>query len=165
MIKQRRAFEEGHKRKFLVILDDTPECDRAVAYAARRAERSGGGLVMLFVIENSDFQQWFGVEKIMRAEAQEKGEAIINQFVDKMRHFAPKLEPEKIMREGNKAEEILKLIEEDEDIAILVLAASTEKEGPGPLVSSIISKDAATFPLPVTIVPGNLSDADVEAIA
>ena len=69
--------------------------------------------------------------------------------------------PERVIREGEKAEEMLKLIEEDEDIAILVLAAGTGKEGPGPLVSSL-AKTAGTFPIPVAIVPGHLSDEDLE---
>ena len=56
------------------------------------------------------------------------------------------------------------MIEDDEDIAILVLAAATGKEGPGPLVSSLI-KNAGEFPIPVAIVPGNLSDEDLDAVS
>jgi nucleotide-binding universal stress UspA family protein len=74
------------------------------------------------------------------------------------------IEPELVVREGEPAEEIHKLIEEDQDIAILVLAAGAAKEGPGPLVSSIAGKGAA-FPIPVTVVPLNLSDADIESLA
>ena len=42
MALKRRSTEEGHRRKFLVVIDDTPECGRALLYAARRAEHSGG---------------------------------------------------------------------------------------------------------------------------
>ena len=66
------------------------------------------------------------------------------------------IEPELVVREGKPTEEIHKLIEEDQDIAILVLAAGAAKEGPGPLVASIAGK-AAAFPIPVTVVPQNLS--------
>ena len=52
----------------------------------------------------------------------------------------------------------------DADIGILVLGAGTGKEGPGPLVSDI-AKTAGTFPIPVAIVPGHLSDEDLEAMA
>ena len=68
---KRRSTEEGHRRKFLVIIDDTPECSRALLYAARRAEHSGGALVLLYVIGPAAFQHWLGVENIMRAEAHE----------------------------------------------------------------------------------------------
>ena len=35
MVSRRQSFEEGHRRKFLVVIDDTEECDRAVVYAAK----------------------------------------------------------------------------------------------------------------------------------
>ena len=69
MVSKRLMREAGHRRKFLSIIDDTPECERAVAYASKRAESTGGMLVLLYVIEPGDFQHWLGVEKIMREEA------------------------------------------------------------------------------------------------
>ena len=71
-----------------------------------------------------------------------------------------------VIREGKAAEEIVKLIEEDQDIGILVLGAATDSKGPGPLVSSLAAgKTAGTFPIPITIVPGDLSLDDVKALA
>jgi nucleotide-binding universal stress UspA family protein len=69
-----------------------------------------------------------------------------------------------VIREGETAAEMLKLIEEDEDIAALILAASSGTEGPGPLVSSL-AKTAGTFPIPVAIVPGHLSDEDLDSMS
>ena len=123
MVSRRLSREAGHRRKFLAIIDETPECERAVAYASRRAKNTSGVLVLLYVIEPGDFQHWLGVEKIMREEAQCDG---------RMRRSTPMpprsaqtlgIEPELVVREGKPAEEIHKLIEEDQDIAILVLAA------------------------------------------
>ena len=161
---KRRSTEEGHRRKFLVVIDDTPECGRALLYAARRAEHSGGALVLLYVIVPADFQHWVGVENIMRAEAMEAAETTLGRFADLARGYGT-IEPELVIREGNRAEEVLKLIESDEDIAILVLAAGTAKEGPGPLVSTLAGKQSATFSIPITIVPGHLDDAAISAIA
>ena len=73
-------------------------------------------------------------------------------------------EPEVVIREGTLVEQIHKLIDEDQDIAILILAASGAKEGPGPLVQSIAGR-AGAFPIPVTIVPHTLTDADIISIA
>ena len=73
------------------------------------------------------------------------------------------IEPELVVREGKPTEQIHQLIEEDQDIAILVLAAGAAKEGPGPLVASIAGKGAA-FPIPVTVVPQNLSDEDIASL-
>ncbi|PSM16505.1 universal stress protein [Nitratireductor sp. StC3] len=163
MVSKRLSREAGHRRKFLAIVDETPECERAVAYASRRAQSTGGVLVLLFVIEPTDFQQWFGVEKIMREEANAAATAALDAAARRVREQIG-IEPELVVREGEPAEEIHRLIEEDQDIAILVLAAGAAKEGPGPLVSSIAGKGAA-FPIPVTVVPLNLSDEDIESLA
>ncbi len=73
------------------------------------------------------------------------------------------IEPEIVIREGIATEQIHAAIEEDRDIAILVLAAGSAKEGPGPLVSSIAGK-AAAFPIPVTVIPDLLTDEEIDAL-
>ena len=163
MVSKRLSREAGHRRKFLAIIDDTPECERAVAYASKRAKSTGGVLVLLYVIEPGDFQHWLGVEKIMREEANQAAGAALDVYATKVRETIG-IEPELVIREGKPAEEIHKLIEDDQDIAILVLAAGAAKEGPGPLVASIAGKGAA-FPIPVTVVPQNLSDEDIDSLA
>jgi nucleotide-binding universal stress UspA family protein len=162
MVSKRLSREAGHRRKFLAIIDDTPECERAVAYASKRAVSTNGVLVLLYVIDPSDFQQWLGVEKIMRDEATTAANAALDAAAAKIRTSLG-IEPELVVREGKAAEEIHKLIEEDQDIAILVLAAGGAKEGPGPLVASIAGK-AAAFPIPVTVVPMSLSDEDIDSL-
>jgi len=164
MVLKRRSGEEGHHRKFLVVIDDTPECGRALRYAARRAQHTVGGLTLLYVIGPTDPQSWLGVENIMRAEAMEAAETALGRFADVAREYSH-IEPELVIREGNRSEEIVKLIEADEDIAILVLAASTENEGPGPLVTALAGKASGTFPVPITIVPGHLDDEALAAIS
>lgn len=163
MISPRKSYEPGHQRKFLVIIDETPECDRAVVYAAKRAERTGGIVTLLYVISPSEFQHWLGVESIMRAEKEEEARATLSRFVDRARAIA-QVDPETVVREGNRSEEIRTLIDEDVDIAILVLATGTGSEGPGPLVSSITSASGG-FHIPVTIVPGDLSDEEITGLA
>jgi nucleotide-binding universal stress UspA family protein len=164
MIRKRRSYEAGHKAKFLVVIDDTPECDRAVYFASRRAARVAVTVVMLRVIETHDHsQQWLGVADIMRAEAHEEANAMLATFAARSNGIAG-ITPECVIREGDVAEEILKLIEEDEDIAVLVLAAAADSEGPGPLVTNL-SKTAGSFPIPIAIVPGQLSDEDLDAMS
>lgn len=163
MVSKRLSREAGHHRKFLAIVDDTPECETAIAYAARRAQTTGGALLLLFMVEQGEVQHWLGVEEIMREEAQATARAALDAQAAKVRERFG-IEPELISREGKATEAIHALIEEDQDIAILVLAASSSKEGPGPLVSTVAGKGAA-FPIPVTVVPGSLSDEDIDAIA
>ena len=164
MSAKRRSYEAGHKPKYLVVIDESPECDRAVDYASRRAARTGASVLMLLVIEPHDrHQQWLGVADIMKAEAHEAANTILDQFAARANGVAG-ITPERVVRDGDKATEILKLIDEDDDIATLVLAAGTGKEGPGPLVASI-GKNAGSYPIPVAIVPGSLGDEDLDALS
>jgi nucleotide-binding universal stress UspA family protein len=164
MTTQRRSYESGHKPKCLVIVDDTTEWDRAVYYASRWAIRVGGGVVMLRIIETEDQnQQWLGVADIMREEAHENANAALDRAAGRANGIAA-ITPERVIREGSAIEQILGVIDEDADIAMLVLAANPGPEGPGPLVTAVAGT-AGSFPIPVMIVPGELSDSDIDALS
>jgi nucleotide-binding universal stress UspA family protein len=164
MSAHRRSYESGHKPKYLVIVDDSAEWDRAVYYAARRAARNESGLIMLRVIEPHDRnQQWLGVAEVMRAEANEEANTLLTRFAGRVNGVAG-ITPERAIREGELVPEILGLIEEDQDIATLVLAAGLGKEGPGPLVSGL-GKTISSLPVPVTIVPGQLTDDELDSLS
>ena len=129
MSKKRRSYEAGHSPKFMVVIDDSPECDRALYFASRRALRIGATVLMLRVIETHDRnQQWLGVADIMRAEAHEEANAVLDRHAARSAGITGVM-PQRVIREGEKSQEVLNLIEDDEDIAILVLAAATAKEG------------------------------------
>jgi nucleotide-binding universal stress UspA family protein len=164
MSSQRRSYEQGHKPKCLVVVDDTAEGDRAVYYASRWAMRVGGGVVMLRVIDTGDRnQQWLGVADIMQAEAEETANAALDRASGRANGIAA-ITPERVIREGDPGEQILDVIDKDVDIAMIVLAASAGAEGPGPIIT-LLAKTAGTFPIPMTIVPGNLSDSDIDALS
>src|SRR5437667_9861536 len=128
MSKKRRSYEAGHSPKFMVVIDDSPECDRALYFASRRALRIGATVLMLRVIDTEDHnQQWLGVADIMRAEAHEQANLALDKAAARANGVAG-ITPERAIREGKVADEILKLIDEDEDIGILALAAGTGKE-------------------------------------
>ena len=165
--RQRRAFEEGHIRKFLVIADESREVDAALYFAASRAKRVGGKLQFLYIIEPQDFQHWMGVKDVQREEETAKAKALFRLLRRKLANAGLEMvECEERIREGNLRDEIAAEIEEDEDIGILILGAATDSKGPGPLVSSLAAgKEAGTFPVPITIVPGDLTLEDVKALA
>lgn len=158
-----RKLSDEYKRKFLVIIDDTEECDRAVTFAAHRVCRTGGTVVLMAIIEPAQYQHWIGVEQIMRAEAEEEASRLLDLRAERIAAIDD-IKVEKIICEGRKAEEIEKLIEEDPDIAILVLAAGTSSEGPGPLVSAFATRGANALHIPVTIVPGTITDEQIAAL-
>ena len=165
--QRRSVFAAGHNRKFLVVVDEAPEVESALAFAAFRVRRSGGSVALLYVIEPPEFQDWLGVKDVYLEEQQAKAKAVFRLFRRKLKGYGCEdAQAEDVIREGKKAEQILKHIQEDQDIAILVLGASTDPKGPGPLVSSLAAgKLAGSFPVPITIVPGHLSPEDIEGIA
>jgi len=153
---------DSHHRKFLVVVDRTPESRVALRFAARRAQHTGGRVTLLCVAEPGDLQQWKGIEEIMRQEAQEAAEALLHNAA-KLVNELTGIIPELVIEHGRRTDCLLDLIKRDEDISILVLAASTAKEGPGPLVALFAGTSAQT--IPVTIVPGGLSDDSIDALA
>jgi len=149
-------------RKFLVILDDSRECLNAMRFAAMRAAKSGGGVAVLSVIPPDEFNHWIGVGEVMRAEARERIEVHFEVYAKWMRDKQG-VDPELIIREGEAVSEILAQIEEDPEVGLLVLGAATDKKGPGPLITAM-TKQAGTLPIPMTIVPGDMSKERLEAI-
>jgi nucleotide-binding universal stress UspA family protein len=166
-MKPRRSFEAGHRRKFLIVVDDSQEVESALYYAASRVQRSSGSLVMLYVIEPGDYQHWVGVRQAQLEEETTKAKALFRLFRRKLSNAGfENIECEDVVQEGDTGKVIIDLISEDEDIAILVLGAATDAKGPGPLVSSLAaSRVAGGFPIPVTVVPGQLSLEDIKALA
>jgi nucleotide-binding universal stress UspA family protein len=150
-------------RKFLVVLDDSRECLNAMRFAALRAEHTGGAVEVLSVIPPDEFNHWIGVGDIMREEARERIVAHFEVFAKWMRDKHG-LEPNLVIREGEPVEEILAQVREDPQIGVLVLGAAADKKGPGPLVTQL-TRSAGTLPVPITIVPGDLTKEQLEQIA
>ncbi len=166
-MKKRRSFEAGHRRKFLLIVDESAEVEAALFYAASRIAHSSGSIVMLYVIEPQEGQHWIGVKQKQLEEETNKARALFRLMRRKLNNAGYEGVPaEEVIREGITPEEITKLIDTDEDIAILVLGAAIDAKGPGPLVSSLAAgRYAGNFPIPITIVPGNLTIEDIKALA
>ena len=161
--RRRRSFEAGHRPKYLIICDDSPEFGTALYFAARRAVRNGAALLILYVIKPPVDQQWLGISDLMQTEAEDKAAAVLEKAAGLSRKVAG-IEPETIVRTGSKVDEMLALIDEDEDISVLILATGTGTEGPGPLITLIASKTGAPFAIPVTIVPGNLAEDEIDSL-
>jgi len=146
-------------RKFLVVLDKTPECRVALRFAARRAQHTGGRVTLLCAVHPAEFQQWRGVEEIMQDEALQEAESLLHAAAKTVNELAG-IMPELVSMEGSAAECLVKLIKQDRDISILVVGAG--KKGPGPLITMFASGVQA---IPVTIVPGTFDDATIDAMA
>jgi nucleotide-binding universal stress UspA family protein len=149
-------------RKFLVVLDDSRECLNAMRFAAMRASKTGAGVEVLAIIEPEEFNHWIGVGDIMREEARERIEVHFEVFAKWMRDRQG-VDPKLVIREGQLVDEIIAQIQANPEIGVLVLGAGTDGKGPGPLVSQL-SRNAGSLPIPITIVPGDMSKEKLEAI-
>ena len=148
-------------RKFLVVVDKTPEHKVALRFATRRAQHTNGRVTLMCPAQLPDFQQWRGVEEIMRDEAHAEAESMLYEAARLVNELSGIL-PELVIPYGRATECLFQLLQDDKDISILVVASGTGKEGPGPLVSMF---STAVQAIPVTIVPGNFTSEQIDALA
>lgn len=151
------------ERTFLVVVDDSEEMQVALHFASRRAMRTGGRVALLYVQQPAEFQHWMAVGDLMREEAREEAETLMQKLSSEVKEWSGNY-PVVHMRDGDIREELEKLLQEEPSISILVLAASTDSSGPGPLISHLVGKGSGSLRVPVTIVPGSLSDDQIIAI-
>ena len=150
-------------RNFHVVVDATDELSVALRFACRRASNTGGRVALLYVLEPADFQHWMAVEEKMRQERREEAERVLHELGADVNTLTGRM-PILYVREGKTSDLIAELVEEEPDISILVLGAGTGKKGPGPLVSSLVGKLSGKFPVPITVVPGNLTLEQIDAL-
>ncbi|WP_299929450.1 universal stress protein [uncultured Pelagimonas sp.] len=149
-------------RKFLVVLDDSRECLNAMRFAAMRAANTGGGVAILSVIPPDEFNHWIGVGAVMKEEARERIHAHFEVFAKWMRDKQG-VDPELVIREGDAVPEIIAHVKSDDEIGVLVLGAATDKKGPGPIITQLV-RNSSGLPIPITVVPGDMSKERLEAI-
>jgi len=155
------------RRKFLVVADDSPEFSAALKYACRRARSTDGCVAMLKVIDPAQFEHWSGVREEIERQEREEAEALLQSLAAQV-VAETGLPPEFIIKHADSTRAALKaVVAADPSIKILILATSTAGRGPGPLISAI-AKEGVGFSgrkLPVTVVPGDLTDAEIEDLA
>jgi len=154
----------ANPRVFLVVVDESKELQTALHYAARRAAHTGGRLALLYVIEPSELQHWISIENLAREERREEAEQLMQRLCEQIAPITGAI-PIVYIREGHRRDQLLALIAEEPSISILVLAAGTGPEGPGPLVTYLTGKPVARLRIPITIVPGGLTIEQLDAVS
>jgi nucleotide-binding universal stress UspA family protein len=156
----------GKTRVLLCVVDETEEVSVALEFAALRARRQNGRVALLYVLEDQPggFQHWSTVADLMREEARDDAEQKLQRAGARVQRWSGTL-PIFYIREGSTTEEVIALIQEEPDISILILGAAIGSQGPGPLVTSLAGKMVGRLRVPVVIVPGNLSDEELDALA
>ncbi|WP_420548366.1 universal stress protein [Curvivirga sp.] len=158
----RKEFQ-ARPRVFLVLVDDSAEMPKALRFASLRAKHTGGMVALLHVQDNAEFHHWLGVEALMKEEAREEAEALLQKLSETVNDLCGSY-PIIYMREGDRANQLFDLLEEDETISIVVLATSAEKASNDHVINHLTGKGRARMRTPFTIVPGNLSDEEIDAL-
>ncbi|HEY6334689.1 MAG TPA: universal stress protein [Alphaproteobacteria bacterium] len=158
-----KRAKEQPTRTFLVIVDRTEELKVALRYACRRASHTGGRVSLLWVIEPPEGMGWMAVEQLAQSEGRQEAEEKLQELSAKVVEWTGQM-PTIHIREGRPLDQLLKLIEEEPTISILVLGADAGPKGPGPLVTALSGKHMAKLRIPLTIVPGNLTDEQIDTL-
>lgn len=155
--------EQDNKWKFLIIADETPEFLKVLRLASKRAEKIGGSILMLRIIPPADFQHWTSVKDLMEEEAMQEAQEMVDGYAREIKRISG-LDTEIVIRKGKPEEVISKIIEEDQDIHLLVLGADVDGD-PGPLIRSFREVLLNVLHMPVLVVPGNMTDEELDKFA
>jgi nucleotide-binding universal stress UspA family protein len=157
------AGHEPRERIFLVVVDETEEMKNALHFACRRALHTGGRVALFYALEPPEFQHWLGVERVMQEEARQNAEQMLQALATEVQATTGKT-PVLYLREGRRRDQLMALIDEEPGISLLVLGMASGREGPGPLVTYLVSQMGGHIRLPVTLVPGDLSKDRIDAV-
>jgi nucleotide-binding universal stress UspA family protein len=150
-------------RVFLVVVDETEEMRNALRYACRRAQHTSGRVALLHVVEPAEFQHWLGVGRVMEEEARVDAEQRMQTLAAEVFAQTGRM-PVVHIREGKRPEELVALLQEDPSISLLVLATAIGSGNPGPLVTFLLGHLGRRVRIPVTLVPGELSVEEIDAL-
>lgn len=151
------------RRVFLVVVDGSREMRAALRFACQRAVNTGGRVALLSVVKPPEFQHWMFVGSVMQEEARLEAEQLLQSRAAEVHAISGEM-PELFLREGDTREELFQLVNEDDGISVVVLGAASGPEGPGPLISALTGKYAGKLCVPVTMLPGDLTDEQIDAL-
>jgi nucleotide-binding universal stress UspA family protein len=158
------AGADRERRKLLLVVDNSAELKAAIRYACRRAVNAHGVVALFYAVATTQYQHLAGVTNIMEREARSEAEQLLQDVAADV-HRQTGTFPALYIREGDVMEQLLKVLDEDRNFSNLVLGAGSGSEGPGPLVSAISGRLAGQIRIPVTIVPGDLDPARIDALS
>lgn len=151
-------------RNFLLVVDSSAELSAALRFSCRRAIHTDGVVALFHTVEPADFHHFSSIAELMETEARSEAEKLLQRVAADVQRQTGKM-PSLYLREGDTKEQLLSVInDEDAAISVLVLGAGTGEDGPGPLVTALSGQLAGKIEIPVTIVPGNLSNDDIDAL-
>jgi len=150
-------------RVYLVIMDETEEALVAMRFAVRRAAKTDGAVHLLALVPPQPFVAFGGVQATIDEEARSRAEVIVTSAAGNILSEGGQM-PIIAVRSGEGTKVVRAYLDEHPEVAALVLGAA--KDGaPGPLISHFAGPGAGTMPCPLFIVPGSLSEADIDRLS
>ena len=167
------ATVDPDSRTYLVVVDTSAEFRAALRYSCRRSLRTGGSIALFHAVAPTEFQHFSTIGELMDHEARTEAERLLQQVAAEVHRQTGKF-PTLYIRQGDALQQLQAVIAENPAISMLVLGAGTGSEGPGSegpgsegpgiIVSALSGKLAGKILIPVTLVPGDLSDEQIDAI-
>jgi hypothetical protein len=150
-------------RTYLVVIDETPEAEIALRFAARRAVKTGGSVEILALIPRPEFVQWGGVMATIEDETRRHAEGLVARAAGTLLSESG-ITPSITVREGDGPKVVREMIAANPDIAALVLGAAASG-APGPLIAHFAGTDAGALRVPLMIVPGSLDPDSLDRLS
>lgn len=149
-------------RTYLVVIDESPEAEIALRFAARRAVKTGGNVEILALVPQPEFVQWGGVMAAIEEEARERAEALLARAAGTL-FTESGITPSITVHQGDGPKAVREKIAANPEIAALVLGAAAGGT-PGPLVAHF-GADPGSLSVPLMIVPGSLDKDAIDRLS
>jgi hypothetical protein len=150
-------------RIYLVIMDETQEARVALRFAARRAAKTGGAVHMLAVVTPEPFVAFGGIQATIEEEARARAEVLLTSAAGSILSEGGRM-PEILVQQGEAVKIVRDYLVQHTEVAALVLGAARDGEA-GPLVAHFTGPGLGTLPCPLMIVPGGLSEAEIDRLS
>ncbi len=160
---KKRKSKNGTQGVYLLFVDDSEEFPLALEYGLALAQSNNAHIGLLHVVEDEEFQQWGTIQDKMRREMRENAENLVWSYAKRVDE-ACGMKSSLFIEQGNKFDAVVRIIDEDPNIKMLILAAN-DASNPGPLVAHFTAKGLARLRVPLVVVPGHLSEKDIEAVS
>ncbi|MDX1975533.1 MAG: universal stress protein [Rickettsiales bacterium] len=149
--------------RYMVCVDHREESRTALRLACMKALARSGSVVIVHVIPPADFQTLGAIADRMREERKKEGEELLQTLINEAAaHYG--VTPAPVLREGAAGDEIVANALEDHDVIMLVIGVASHNNGRGKLSAWLASQLGNKLLVPLLMVPGNLTDEQLQSL-
>lgn len=152
------------RTSILVCVNDNEHSRVALKFACAKSKKTGCLVSILHVLEPADYQGLSMVMDHIENDKRKVAEKLLHDMADLANQFSG-VTPVLMLREGINGKEIVAVANQDHTIGMLVMGSSPETPGKGKLLSWLVGQLGKELLIPMIIVPGNLTEQQIEALA